>query len=67
MPSSRTRSVGSTISYTVWGSAKQIRDAKELLCGIVREQALSEDRLWHAVIEDAADRILASFQGKIGS
>jgi len=39
------------------GSAKPVRDAKELLADLVRERALSEDRLWRALIEGCAERI----------
>jgi hypothetical protein len=47
------------------GNAKPYREAKELLADLVREQALSEDRLWRALIEGTADRILDSFQEKL--
>ena len=42
--------------------AKPYREAKELLADKVREQALSEDRLWRALIEGCVDRILESFK-----
>lgn len=41
--------------------AKPYREAKELLADKVRDQAISEDRLWRAVVEGTVDRILESF------
>lgn len=40
------------------GEAKPYREAKELLADKVREQALSEDLLWRALIIGAAQRIM---------
>lgn len=57
--------IRSIAAFPPVAQARGYREAKEILADLVRERALSEDRLWRAVVEGAADRIAASFKQKL--